>query len=41
MLYDKNKPADSSIGTYNEDTALTGIYFDNGYELMDYFIRGK
>ncbi|PKM77137.1 MAG: cofactor-independent phosphoglycerate mutase [Firmicutes bacterium HGW-Firmicutes-15] len=41
MLFDKNNPLDSGIIKYDEETALQGRFFDNGYELMDYFILGK
>ncbi len=41
MLFDKTNPAESAITNYDEDNALQGRFYDNGYELMDYFIRGK
>jgi len=41
MLYDKNNPAVSSLAVYDEDTAQQGRFFENGCELMDYFISGK
>ena len=41
MLYDKNAPVESGIINYDEETALQGRFFDNGYELMNYFILGK
>ena len=41
MLYDKNNPVGSGSTVYDEDTALRGRFFDNGCELMDYFIFGK
>ncbi|MDD3364480.1 MAG: phosphoglycerate mutase, partial [Syntrophomonas sp.] len=41
MLFDKNNPLESGIIKYDEETALQGHFFDNGYELMDYFILGK
>lgn len=41
MLYDKNKPFPSSVSSYDEDTALSGRFIDNGHELMDYFIFGQ
>jgi 2,3-bisphosphoglycerate-independent phosphoglycerate mutase len=41
MLFDKNNPLESGITKYDEETALQGSFFDNGYELMDYFIIGK
>lgn len=40
MLYDKNHPVSSS-GSYDEDSALSGIHFDKGHKLMDYFILNK
>jgi len=41
MLYDKNNPVQSSVQVFDEDTALSGRFFENGPELMDYFISGK
>jgi 2,3-bisphosphoglycerate-independent phosphoglycerate mutase len=41
MIYDKNNPVKSAVTVYNEDTALSGRFIDNGHELMDYFIQGK
>ena len=41
MLYDKNHPVQSSVAAYDEDTALSGRFFESGPELMDYFIFGK
>jgi len=41
MLYDKNKPVQSSVAAYDEATALSGRFFESGPELMDYFIFGK
>lgn len=40
MLYDKNHPQASSAQEFNEVTAAGGTYFEDGYKLMDYFIRG-
>ncbi len=41
MLFDKNNPLESGYIKYDEETALQGRFFDNGYELMDCFILGK
>lgn len=43
LLYDKNKNASAKplAGAYNETSALSGHFFDQGYRLMDYFIFGS
>jgi 2,3-bisphosphoglycerate-independent phosphoglycerate mutase len=41
MLYDKNHPVQSLLTCYDEDSTLSGRFFENGYELMDFFIFGK
>ncbi len=41
MLYDKNHPVSSLLTSYDEDSVLSGRLFENGYELMDFFISGK
>jgi len=42
MLYDKNNPVKSPVAVYDEDTAAsTGMFIENGHELMDHFISGK
>ena len=41
MLYDKNHPRTSSARQFNEITAGEGIFFEDGYKLMDYFINGS
>lgn len=40
MLYDKNHPQASSVRAFHETTAAEGIFFADGYQLMDYFIKG-
>ncbi|HPF21039.1 MAG TPA: phosphoglycerate mutase, partial [Syntrophomonas sp.] len=40
MLYDKNHPQASSARAFHETTAAEGIFFADGYQLMDYFIKG-
>lgn len=41
LLFDKNNPAASAGASFDEDTALSGRFFDSGPELMDYFIAGQ
>jgi 2,3-bisphosphoglycerate-independent phosphoglycerate mutase len=41
MLYDKNHPRTSSAREFNEITAGEGMFFEDGYQLMDYFINGS
>ena len=42
MLYDKNNPVKSPVAVYDEDTATsTGMFIENGHELIDLFISGK
>ena len=41
LLYDKNHPVQSSVAAYDEDSALSGRFFESGPELMDYFISRK
>lgn len=41
MLYDKNHPFPSSVPAYDEDTAGSGRFIENGHELMDLFILGE
>jgi len=41
MIYDKNNPRPDSPGTYNEETGQKGIYIDEGYKLMDLFIKSQ
>lgn len=39
MLYDKNHPHSSSAREFNESTASEGVFFEDGFKLMDYFIK--
>lgn len=39
MLYDKNHPHASSARAFHEKTAGEGVFFEDGYKLMDYFIN--
>ncbi len=39
MLYDKNRPFESGIEHYNEETAGLGRFFESGPLLMDHFIK--
>lgn len=41
MIYDKKHPLTDSVGKYDEDSALQGRFFDEGWKLMDYFIKGR
>ena len=41
MLYDKNHPRTSSAREFNEITAGEGIFFEDGFKLMDYFINER
>lgn len=41
MLFDKNHPVKSIIALYDEESAQPGIYIEDGYQLMDYFIKGN
>ncbi len=41
MLFDKNKAVQSLVAAYDEDSALSGRFFESGPELMDYFISRK
>jgi len=41
LIYQSNNEKDNLNGAYNETTAKeTGLYFPEGYKLMDYFIKG-
>ncbi|WP_291634871.1 cofactor-independent phosphoglycerate mutase [Clostridium sp.] len=41
LIYQSNNEKDNTNGSYNEFTAKeTGLYFPEGYKLMDYFIKG-
>jgi len=41
LIYQSNNEKDNINGAYNEFTAQeTGLYFPEGYKLMDYFIKG-
>ncbi len=40
MIYDKTNPVKDGVGFYDEFSAASGLFFENGYELMDYFIQG-
>lgn len=39
MLFDKNRPVNNALGTYDEETAGKGIFINSGYELMDMFVN--
>ncbi len=41
MLFDKNRPYKSDIHLFNEESAQTGIHIEEGYRLMDLFIKGN
>ena len=41
MLFDKNNPFKSRIQIFNEESAQQGIHIEEGYRLMDFFIRGN
>jgi len=41
MLYHKSNPVLNGVKEYNEIAADQGIFIDNGYRLMDFFIHGK
>ncbi len=41
LLYDKNHPRTSSARAFSEITAGEGVYFEDGFTLMDYFITGS
>lgn len=40
MIYDKKLALIDSVGKYDEDSAKQGRFFDEGWKLMDYFIKG-
>lgn len=40
MLFDKKKPYKSGIELFNEESVQSGIYIEDGYQLMDFFIKG-
>ena len=41
LIYQSNDEKDNLNGSYDEFTAKdTGLYFPEGYKLMDYFIKG-
>lgn len=41
LMYQKSKPKDTGVESYSEDQAKnTGVYFAEGYKLMDYFLKG-
>jgi 2,3-bisphosphoglycerate-independent phosphoglycerate mutase len=40
MIFDKNHPLNDSIGIYSEQAADKGIFFPEGYKLMEFFIKG-
>lgn len=40
LIYQKNRPKKASVESYTEELAkTTGIYFPDGYKLMDYFLK--
>lgn len=40
LIYQKSKPSKSGTDSYNEELAKnTGIYFPEGYKLMDHFLK--
>ncbi|MGI5920485.1 MAG: cofactor-independent phosphoglycerate mutase [Syntrophomonadaceae bacterium] len=39
MIFDKNHPQTDSVGRYDEDSAQQGRFFDEGWKLMDHFIK--
>ena len=42
LIYQSNNELDNLIGTYDEFTAKdAGLYFPEGYKLMDFFIKGS
>ncbi len=41
MLFDKNRPVKSGIEFFDEESAQQGILIEDGYQLMDYFIKGN
>jgi 2,3-bisphosphoglycerate-independent phosphoglycerate mutase len=41
MIFDKRRPAEKTVGIYNEKSANQGMVFTEGYKLMEYFIRGS
>lgn len=41
LLYQKSKPGKNGVESYTEEQAkTTGVYFAEGYKLMDYFLKG-
>lgn len=41
LIYQKSKPVKSGLDSYTEELAKsTGVYFPDGYKLMDHFIKG-
>lgn len=42
IIYSNKQNFGSNVKSYNEfEAQRTGIFFENGYELMDYFIKGN
>lgn len=41
LLFRKNHPFSSSITVFDEESARQGIHIEEGYQLMDSFIRGE
>ncbi len=41
MIFDKNNPVPNSIGIYNEKSADHGMFFLEGFRLMEYFIKAE
>lgn len=42
LIYQSNKEADNASGVYDEyGPKAAGLYFEEGYKLMDFFISGK
>jgi len=40
LIYQSNEELDNPNGCYDEFGADTGLYFPEGYKLMDYFLKG-
>ncbi len=40
LLFDKNRPVLSGMEQFNEDNAQKGLFIEDGYQLMDRFIKG-
>lgn len=41
MIFDKNRPHCGGPGIYSEKAADQGLFFAEGYKLMEYFIKGN